>query len=170
MGWALPESHWSHVYTSNTCATLSPLRLCSPAAPLSLSAPLSCPLSVTFSSWCCTDNKASPKPYIYITIGVPMPRNSHDAQKRVKNGRSNKIFTEDRILWRYNTNVFLFREVSDVNFAHIWENIRKFTCHVGCFSPWGATWNQPPPRFCPFMKLFSKSKLNGAKSPKKKNA
>lgn len=49
VGWALPESRWSHVYASTTCATLSPLCLCSPAAPLSLSAPLSFPLSVTFS-------------------------------------------------------------------------------------------------------------------------
>lgn len=28
--------------------------------------------------------KPFPKPYIYITIGVPMPRNSHDAQKEGK--------------------------------------------------------------------------------------
>lgn len=34
--------------------------------------------------------------------------------------------------------------------------------------PSGRNVKEPPPRFCPFIKLLSKSKFGGAKSPKEK--
>lgn len=100
-GWALPEitllSRPYFPYMRNTFSSV-PLFACSSTQPHALP---SLPLYDTFAWDAAQTTKPVPKPHIYITIGVPMPRNTHDAHS--KSVRESEIFT-------YNTNL-LYRGI-----------------------------------------------------------
>lgn len=165
MGWALPEitstlpPHAQHFLVS--C-------LCSPAAPLRLNALPSLPLSDTFRLWCCRDNKAGPKPRIYITKGVPMPRNTHDAQKKARE-RSLKWNIDGWLKLSLIRDILLMFTCSGKCIQHLFLRAHpQFHLSRRLLLPLGLNVKEPPPRFCPFIKLRSKSKFNGAQSPKRK--
>lgn len=72
---------------------------------------------------------------------------------------------ENLINGRYIIDVYLFGEV--YAYAYLREH-PQFHLSRRLLLPLGLNVKEPPPRFCPFIKLRSKSKFNGAQSPKRK--